>query len=233
MKRIVTGLAAILLSLSAFAQGGIPILDRVPGHRVLFHYTYSLSQGGRPMTQVTDGDVVVEDNAYLLSGLGLEVRSDGTTRWSLDRAAEELLIETVEKEDLFTNPALFINSYKGYMDKIRVNGSSGQFPGRHARPGRGHVRPLRPQEHRLRGQARKKRLHAEREIASRFVCDHRSSVDSSGDISVCVIAHAAYGKGQRALFCVCGAHLVLLDVDVAVGGHAGSSSETVEVQKAA
>ena len=76
------------------------------------------------MTQVTDGDVVVEDNAYLLSGLGLEVRSDGTTRWSLDRAAEELLIETVEKEDLFTNPALFINSYKGYMDKIRVNGSS-------------------------------------------------------------------------------------------------------------
>ena len=66
----------------------------------------------------------MEDNAYLLSGLGLEVRSDGTTRWSLDRAAEELLIETVEKEDLFTNPALFINSYKGYMDKIRVNGSS-------------------------------------------------------------------------------------------------------------
>ena len=123
MKRIVTGLAAILLSLSAFAQGSIPILDRVPGHRVLFHYTYSLSQGGRPMTQVTDGDVVVEDNAYLLSGLGLEVRSDGTTRWTLDRASEELLIETVEKEDLFTNPALFINSYKGYMDRIRVNGS--------------------------------------------------------------------------------------------------------------
>ena len=124
MRRIVTGLAAILLSLGAFAQGSIPILDRVPGHRVLFHYTYNLSQGGKPMTQITDGDVVVEDNAYLLSGLGLEVRSDGTTRWSLDRAAAELLIETVEKEDLFTNPALFINSYKGYMDKIRVNGSS-------------------------------------------------------------------------------------------------------------
>ena len=142
MKRIVTGLAAILLSLSAFAQGGIPILDRVPGHRVLFHYTYSLSQGGRPMTQVTDGDVVVEDNAYLLSGLGLEVRSDGTTRWTLDRAAEEVLIETVEKEDLF-------------------------------------VRPFRPQEHRLRGQARKKRLHAEREIASRFVCDYGFTIGIS------------------------------------------------------
>ena len=124
MKRIVTGLAAILLSLSAFAQGGIPILDRVPDHRVLFHYTYSLSQGGKPMTRVTDGDVTVEDNAYLLSGLGLEVRSDGATRWSMDRAAEEVLIEKVAKEDIFTNPALFISSYKSYMDKIRVNASS-------------------------------------------------------------------------------------------------------------
>ena len=124
MKRIVTGLAAILISLSAFAQGSIPILDRVPDHRVLFHYTYSLSQGGKPMTKVTDGDVIVEDNANRLSGLGLEVRSDGTTRWSMDREAEEVLIETVVKEDIFTNPALFINSYKGYMDSIRVNSAS-------------------------------------------------------------------------------------------------------------
>ena len=124
MKRIVIGLAAFLLSLSAFAQGSIPILDRVPGHRVQFHYTYSLAKDGKPMTQVTDGEVTVEDNAFLLSGLGLEVRSDGTTRWSIDREAEEVLIETVEKEDLFTNPALFINSYNGYMDKIKVNASS-------------------------------------------------------------------------------------------------------------
>jgi hypothetical protein len=124
MKRFVTGLAATLLSLCAFAQGGIPILDKVPEHRVQFHYTYSLSQGGKPMTQITDGDVTVEDNAYLLSGLGLEVRSDGATRWSLDRAAEEVLIEKVEKEDIFTNPALFISSYKANMDKIKVNSST-------------------------------------------------------------------------------------------------------------
>ena len=124
MKRIVLGLSALFLSLAAFAQGSIPILDRVPGHRVKFHYTYSLSQGGNPMKKITDGEVTVEDNAYLLSGLGLEVRSDGATRWSLDREAEEVLIETVEKEDLFTNPALFISSYKANMDKIRVNASS-------------------------------------------------------------------------------------------------------------
>jgi len=124
MRSIFTGLTAFLVSLTAFAQGGIPILDRVPGHRVQFHYTYSLAKDGKPMTQVTDGDVTVEDNAYLLSGLGLEVRSDGATRWSVDREAEEILIEKVEKEDIFTNPALFIASYKGYMDRIRVNASS-------------------------------------------------------------------------------------------------------------
>ena len=124
MRKIVTGLTAFLISLTAFAQGSIPILDRVPGHRVQFHYTYSLAKDGKPMTEITDGDVTVEDNAYLLSGLGLEVRSDGTTRWSVDREAEEVLIEKVEKEDIFTNPALFINSYKGYMDRIRVNASS-------------------------------------------------------------------------------------------------------------
>ena len=123
MKRFLTVFAAALLASAAFAQGSIPILDRVPGHRVQFHYTYSLSQGGKPMTQVTDGDVTVEDNAFLLSGLGLEVRSDGTTRWSLDREAEEVLVEKVEQEDLFTNPALFIRSYKRYMDLIKVNSS--------------------------------------------------------------------------------------------------------------
>ncbi len=88
MKRTAAFLMSLLITAAAFAQGSIPILDRVPGHRVTFHYTYSLSKDGKPMTEVTDGDVTVEDNAFLLSGLGLEVRSDGTTRWSSDREAE-------------------------------------------------------------------------------------------------------------------------------------------------
>ena len=121
MKRILTSLLAVSLAFSAFAQGGIPILDRVPGHRVFFHYTYSLSQAGNAFTTVTDGDVMVEGNAYILEGLGLKVISNGITRWTQDEDAKEVLVERVEQEDLFTNPALFIGSYKRYMDKIRVN----------------------------------------------------------------------------------------------------------------
>ena len=119
-----------LLAFSCFcagAQEGIPLLDQVQGQRVRFHYTYSLSQEGAPFRDITDGQVFLEGNAYVMEGLGLKVISDGNTRWSLDEGARELVIERVEKEDLFTNPALFIASYKDYRDRIRVNRSGADF----------------------------------------------------------------------------------------------------------
>ena len=123
MRKLFFSFALGLSCLCTWAQGGIPLLDRVAGHRVGFHYTYMLSQKGADFKTITDGQVVVEDNAYILEGLGLKVISDGTTRWSMDEQAREMVIEKVEKEDLFTNPALFIASYKDYLDKIQVNSS--------------------------------------------------------------------------------------------------------------
>lgn len=123
MKRLAALFLTGLLSLSALAQGNIALLDKVAGHRVHFHYTYSLSRGGAPMRQVTDGEVVLEDNAYRLSGLGLDVCSNGATRWSVDSEAGEVLIETVDREDVLTNPAVFIGSYRNYLDRIKVNSS--------------------------------------------------------------------------------------------------------------
>ena len=123
MKRLLSILVLWALALGAHAQGGIPLLDKVEGHRVTFHYTYSLSQKGASFTPVTDGNVTVEGNAYILQGLGMEVISDGATRWTLDREAREAMVEKVQKEDLFTNPALFIASYKNYLDQIQVDSS--------------------------------------------------------------------------------------------------------------
>lgn len=127
MKRFLSTFLFLALALGVHAQDRIPLLDQVQGHRVSFHYTYSLSQNGSGFTPVTDGNVSLEDNAYLLQGMGVEVISDGFTRWTLDREAREALVEKVEKEDLFTNPALFIASYKNYMDKIKVNSSGKDF----------------------------------------------------------------------------------------------------------
>ena len=122
MKKLIAGLMLSLLVLgSARAQSNIPLLDKVAGQRVFFHYTYSLSRDAKPFVEVTDGNVTVEGNAYSLEGLGLKVVSDGVTRWSLDEEAREALVEKVEEGDIFTNPALFIASYRHYMDKIKVN----------------------------------------------------------------------------------------------------------------
>ena len=123
MKRLITLVMLSMTSLALWGQGSIALLDRVSGRRVQFHYTYSLSRGGGPMQQVTDGEMLLEGNAYRLSGLGLDIRSDGTTRWSADTAAEEMIIETVDRHDILTNPALFISSYKNYGNQLRVNAS--------------------------------------------------------------------------------------------------------------
>ena len=60
MKRITSILLFAVLSVAAWAQGHIELLDRVARQRVTFHYTYSLSQKGGDFNPVTDGDVTVE-----------------------------------------------------------------------------------------------------------------------------------------------------------------------------
>lgn len=122
MKRIITAVLALSLTLSLQAQG-IKMLDKVKDSRAAFHYTYSLSRGGGEFTSVTDGDVTVEDNCYVMDGLGIKVTSNGEIRLSVDPDAREAVVEKVEKEDIFTNPALFIGSYKNYLDRITVNSS--------------------------------------------------------------------------------------------------------------
>ena len=122
MKRLL--LLLCLLFPAALQAQNIAVLDKVGDNRVKFDYTYSLSKDGAPMQKVTEGKVIVEGNAFSLTGLGLKVISDGTTRWTVDTSAKEVLVETVENDDIFTNPALLISSYRDYMDKITVHSST-------------------------------------------------------------------------------------------------------------
>jgi len=122
MKMLLTLILTLLFSLGLSAQG-IKLLDKVKDNRASFHYTYSLSRDGGEFKPVTDGEVVVEDNCYIMEGLGIKVTSNGEIRLSVDPEAREAVVEKVEKEDMFTNPALFIGSYKNYLDKIKVNSS--------------------------------------------------------------------------------------------------------------
>jgi hypothetical protein len=122
MKRFAAIVFALFLALGLNAQG-LAMLDKVKDNRASFHYSYLLSRGGADFSTVTDGDVIVEDNAYVLEGLGLKVVSDGKTRLSVDPEAREAVVENVEKEDIFTNPALFIGSWRKYASRLKVNSS--------------------------------------------------------------------------------------------------------------
>lgn len=124
MKRIVSILFLLLTGLGVWAQNRIPQLDRARGRRVQFHYVYSLSKAGTAFSPVTEGDAVVEDGAYRLSGLGLDVTCDGTTRWTRDREAQELVIETVDTASVLDNPALLMATYERYADVLHVQGAT-------------------------------------------------------------------------------------------------------------
>lgn len=120
MKRLMVVIALLTLALGLRAQERIPILDRVAGHRVSCKYVYSLSKDEEPYEEITSGRLVTEGNAFLLEGLGMEIRSDGATRWSLDPEAREVMVETVKEDDLMANPALILGGYRSYMNRIKV-----------------------------------------------------------------------------------------------------------------
>ena len=124
MRSLITIVVMTLLCGSVFAQERIALLDRASGKRVSFDYSYSLIQKGVEGDVVTSGHVSVQGNAYRLDALGLEIVSDGTTRWMLDPAAKEVLIEAVDETDLLTNPALLVLDYRSHpgLLKLRAEG---------------------------------------------------------------------------------------------------------------
>ena len=123
MKRAVLIILSLVFAMNLSAQG-LKLLDKAGEHRTSFNYKYSLSRDGEAFKDITSGKVTVEDNAYSMEGLGLVVTSDGETRLSIDEEAREAVLEAVEKDDMFTNPALFIASWKNYADRLKVNSSS-------------------------------------------------------------------------------------------------------------
>lgn len=125
MRRLVLTAISLLACALSNAQGvSIPQLDRAAGKRVSFHYEYNLSKDDGAFSKVTEGDVLVEDNAYRLDGLGLTIVCDGVTRWTYDPSAGEVVIESAEQDNILTNPALLISSYRGYGNALHVKGGS-------------------------------------------------------------------------------------------------------------
>ena len=99
---VLSGIAA----LSASAADDLRILaTKIASSRVSFSYVYETARDGFVMKG--GGNAVVQGDAFRMEGNGLEIVSDGTTRWTADAEARELFIEPVDRSavDFVSNPA--------------------------------------------------------------------------------------------------------------------------------
>ena len=85
-------------------------IEKVSASLVTFDYSFSMQTPKSKSTMTGSGKVKLQDNSFYMEGNGLEVWCDGTTRWTVDRFAEEALVESVDgsAESFATNPALMI-----------------------------------------------------------------------------------------------------------------------------
>ena len=107
--------AAILLSLAvclaASAQNPVKsFAESVKGKCVKTQYSFVYRNGDIPVSG--SGTLVFQDNAFCLSGNGLRIICDGSTRWTVDEESKECYIESVESTspDYEQNPALLLTA---------------------------------------------------------------------------------------------------------------------------
>lgn len=82
---------------------------RVQESRVAFDYTLRV-QGELPMSG--KGHVSLEGERFTINGNGLEIWSDGVSRWTVDHETQECYIEIVDPSstDYISNPARLVGS---------------------------------------------------------------------------------------------------------------------------
>ncbi len=89
--------------------------DAVSAGDVSFAYSFSM----KSKTVITGaGTADVQESMFAVSGNGLEIMCDGVSRWTVDKSAEEVVIESVEGDmaaSLSGNPALLVIALDKYF----------------------------------------------------------------------------------------------------------------------
>ncbi|MCQ2130177.1 MAG: hypothetical protein MJY94_02160 [Bacteroidales bacterium] len=130
MKRLLVAGALALASLMPLkAQNPAAALSSVLSENGLqFDYSYAYDAKGMKINGT--GHITAQNDAFRMTGNGLLLVCDGKTRWTVDEAAMECYIETVDASDpdLMANPALLVLGMDRYC---RNTGSSRRtFKGR-------------------------------------------------------------------------------------------------------
>lgn len=132
-KNIIIAIAAILAAAvpsGAKSKTLSSFIDKVSSSLVSFEYSFTMRTAKSSAKMTGSGDVRVQDNAFVMNGNGLEVWCDGRLRWTVDRLAEEALVELVdESADVYaTNPALMITSVDAAFEEVSFG--AGKFQGK-------------------------------------------------------------------------------------------------------
>ena len=132
-KNIIIAIAAILAAAvpsGAKSKTLSSFIDKVSSSLVSFEYSFTMRTAKSSAKMTGAGDVRVQDNAFVMNGNGLEVWCDGRLRWTVDRLAEEALVELVdESADVYaTNPALMITSVDAAFEEVSFG--AGKFQGK-------------------------------------------------------------------------------------------------------
>ena len=133
MKKTAIILAAAALALFSIPSGAKSktlgsFIDKVSSSLVTFDYSFTM-QTTKSKTKMTgSGNVKVQGNAFFMEGNGMEVWCDGSTRWTIDRFAEEALVESVREsyDSYATNPALMIPAVDDAFNEVSFGTSKFQ-----------------------------------------------------------------------------------------------------------
>lgn len=107
-KAVITAAATILCASTATAGDAIDrFAERVAQSRVTFGYSYHV-KGEIPLTG--KGSIELQGVCFKMNSNGVEIFSNGSTRWTIDREAAECYIENAAAQERLTDPTSFIQS---------------------------------------------------------------------------------------------------------------------------
>lgn len=89
---------------------------RIETSEISFSYTYEAERG--KVSMKGQGKTVIQGNAYILDVDGMEIYCDGTSKWTLDRGAQELVIEDYDgyTADISADPVLLLGNLTGFFE---------------------------------------------------------------------------------------------------------------------
>lgn len=100
-------MALSLLCSVADAQDAVTgLVKMISGSQVSLQYSYVVDDGKTKLDG--GGKLLLQGESYLMEGDGLKVWCDGKSRWTVDEAAKEVVVENVVRDDAFMVPVTVI-----------------------------------------------------------------------------------------------------------------------------